>query len=284
MLRRILKMIVVSALFVAATPLAASAGNTEFEADLDPGQETAVVDSKGEGEAEFTVKRNKIRFELEWEDLTSGAVAAHIHCAAAGVDGAVGVTLLSEAKGTDGKVKGSFSAPDPGNGCGWASLNDVLTAMVTGNAYVNVHTANFLPGEIRGQIAPEDLEFEADLDPGQEVQAVVSDGEGEAEFTLRRDKVRFKLEWDDLTSSAVAAHIHCAPAGSNGDVGVTLLAETKGTDGKVKGSFRAPDAGNACGWLTLSDVLAAMVTGNAYVNVHTTNFPGGEIRGQIEID
>ena len=129
-------------------------------------------------------------------------------------------------------------------------------------------------------------EFEADLDPGQEVQtpAVVSDGEGEAEFTVKRNKIRFELEWDDLTSSVGAAHIHCAPAGSNGDVGVTLIAETKGTDGKVKGSFTAPDAGNACGWLTLSDVLAAMVTGNAYVNVHTANFPAGEIRGQIEID
>jgi hypothetical protein len=34
----------------------------------------------------------------------------------------------------------------------------------------------------------------------------------------------------------------------------------------------------------VSDVLAAMVTGNAYVNVHTSNFLGGEIRGQIEID
>jgi hypothetical protein len=31
-------------------------------------------------------------------------------------------------------------------------------------------------------------------------------------------------------------------------------------------------------------VLTAMVTGNAYVNVHTINFPAGEIRGQVEID
>jgi hypothetical protein len=127
-------------------------------------------------------------------------------------------------------------------------------------------------------------EFEADLDPGQEVDAVVSDGEGEAEFTVRRNKVRFKLEWDDLTSSAVMAHIHCAEAGVNGPVGVTLFAKTKGDDGRVKGSFKTPDAGNDCGWLTLGDVLAAMVSGNAYVNVHTVNFPGGEIRGQVEID
>lgn len=154
MLRRILKILVASILFVAASPLAASADSSEFEADLDPGQEvqTPAVVSDGEGEAEFTVKRNKIRFELEWEDLTSSVVAGHIHCAAAGANGFVGVTLIHETMGDDGKVKGSFTAPDAGNTCGWTSLNDVLAAMVTGNAYVNVHTANFPAGEIRGQV------------------------------------------------------------------------------------------------------------------------------------
>jgi hypothetical protein len=154
MLRRILKIGLASSLIVATIPLAASADSSEFEADLDPGQEvqTPAVVSYGEGEAEFTVKRNKIRFELEWEDLTSPAAAAHIHCGAVGANGPVGVTLLSETKGTDGRVKGSFKDPDEGNQCGWASLSDVLTAMVTGNAYVNVHTPNFQGGEIRGQI------------------------------------------------------------------------------------------------------------------------------------
>ncbi|MGH8914325.1 MAG: CHRD domain-containing protein, partial [Acidimicrobiia bacterium] len=94
MLRRTVKIGVASILFVALTPLAASADHrTEFEADLDPGQEvqTPAVVSDGEGEAEFAVKRNKVRFELEWDDLTSSAVAAHIHCAPAGSNGGIGV-------------------------------------------------------------------------------------------------------------------------------------------------------------------------------------------------
>jgi hypothetical protein len=153
MLRRFLKIGVASMLIVASTPLTASAHNAEFEADLDPGQETPAVESDGEGEAEFKLRRDKVRFHVEWEDLTSGAVAGHIHCAPTGSPGPVGVTLLSEPKGTDGKVKGWFDGPDAGNDCGWTSLDDVIVAMATGNAYVNIHTATFPGGEIRGQIA-----------------------------------------------------------------------------------------------------------------------------------
>lgn len=289
MLRRFLRIAVISILFVTVAPLAASAGHrADFDADLDPGQEVqdpAVV-SDGEGDADFTVKRNRVRFKLKWDDLTSDAVMAHIHCAPAGSNGDVGVTLFAQNKGDDGRVRGSFRGPDPGNACGWSSLGDVLAAMVSGNAYVNVHTTNFPGGEIRGQIEPEDIEFEADLDPDQEIQdpAVISDGEGEAEFRLKRGKVRFELEWDDLTSNAVMAHIHCAPAGANGVVGVTLFAEEMDDEGKVRGSFTGPDAGNGCNWATLGDVLGAMAGGDAYVNVHSVDFPAGEVRGQIEID
>ncbi|MEW6403930.1 MAG: CHRD domain-containing protein [Chloroflexota bacterium] len=97
--------------------------------------------------------------------------------------------------------------------------------------------------------------------------------------------------------NVVAAHIHCGAAGVNGPVGVTLFMGTPGS-GPVngllaRGAITAPDPGNACGWVTLADVLAAISTGNTYVNVHTNDgvdpantgpgdFPGGEIRGQIE--
>jgi hypothetical protein len=131
----------------------------------------------------------------------------------------------------------------------------------------------------------DDLAFQFGLDPEQEIQtpAVVSDGDGKAELVLRHDAVRYKVKWDDLTSNVVAGHIHCAPAGVNGAVGVTLVHESPlDPDDRVRGSFTGPDAGNQCGWATLGDVLAAMLSGNAYVNVHTQNFPAGEIRGQVD--
>lgn len=98
-------------------------------------------------------------------------------------------------------------------------------------------------------------------------------------------------------SNVVAAHIHCGAAGVNGPVGVTLFSGGMAGSGRFDGvlsagTATAPDAGNACGWETIQDVLDAMATGNTYVNVHTNDgvaptntgpgdFPGGEIRGQI---
>jgi CHRD domain len=105
----------------------------------------------------------------------------------------------------------------------------------------------------------------------------------------------FKVNVANIDNT-VAAHIHCGAVGVNGPVGVTLfMAAPAGgvTNGTLaEGTITVPDAGNACGWTDTAAVLAAMQTGETYVNVHTNDgvpppntrpgdFPGGEIRGQI---
>jgi hypothetical protein len=45
-------------------------------------------------------------------------------------------------------------------------------------------------------------------------------------------------------------------------------------------NITAPDAGNECGWTDIDDVVAAMESGNAYVNVHTTAESGGVPSGE----
>jgi hypothetical protein len=87
-----------------------------------------------------------------------------------------------------------------------------------------------------------------------------------------------------------------APPGSTARSVVTLFAGSPGggpvSGTLAEGTITAPDAGNVCGWTDLASVLAALESGNTYVNVHTNDgvppastgpgdFPGGEIRGQV---
>jgi hypothetical protein len=83
-----------------------------------------------------------------------GVVAAHIHCAPVGVNGPVAVTLFTGGPVSPNGIlaQGTVNAPDDGNGCDWTSLQEVLTAIHNGFAYVNVHTQSNPGGEIRGQI------------------------------------------------------------------------------------------------------------------------------------
>jgi hypothetical protein len=139
--------------------------------------------------------------------------------------------------------------------------------------------------------------FVATMSGGQEVPARDTQAVGVATFKLREDgtALEFKVNVANI-DNVVAAHIHCGAVGVNGPVGVTLFMGEPG-GGAVQGTLAegtitAPDAANACGWTDLEAVLAAMRSGNTYVNVHTNDgvappntgpgdFPGGEIRGQV---
>lgn len=125
--------------------------------------------------------------------------------------------------------------------------------------------------------------FKTKLTAAAEVQDPPVASSGRATAKLRTDgfNVIFGLLWANLTSDATAAHIHCGAAGTNGPVGVTLFSGSMGTSNTIKGNFDAPDPENACGWATVGDVLAAIEAGNAYVNLHTVNYPAGELRGQL---
>jgi CHRD domain len=139
--------------------------------------------------------------------------------------------------------------------------------------------------------------FVATLSGDQEVPARDTQAVGVATFKLSEDgtALGFKVNVANI-DNVVAAHIHCGAAGVNGPVGVTLFGGPAGggaVNGTLaEGTITAPDAGNACGWTSLAAVLAAIRSGNAYVNVHTNDgvappntgpgdFPGGEIRGQV---
>lgn len=126
--------------------------------------------------------------------------------------------------------------------------------------------------------------YRAHLSGENEVPPVDTNAQGQAKFRLDRagDELHYKLIVANI-EDVVAAHVHCAPADENGPVGVTLFSggPTSASGPLAEGTVTAPDDGNGCGWETLDDVIAAMRSGEAYVNVHTLDNPPGEIRGQI---
>jgi hypothetical protein len=111
-----------------------------------------------------------------------------------------------------------------------------------------------------------------DLSGAEEVPPADPDGTGFARVTLNSGlgEVCWTITASDITLPATAAHIHAAPAGENGDIVVTLS---------------PPDeSGTASGCTSADRGLVKDIRKNAeqyYVNVHTTDYPGGAIRGQL---
>jgi hypothetical protein len=130
--------------------------------------------------------------------------------------------------------------------------------------------------------------FHARLSSAEEVAAtpVESDARGVAVFRLNREgtELSYRLIVANI-ENAVASHIHLAPAGTNGGVVAFLfgpsLIEGKFSGLLAEGTITADDLVNALAGQSLSALVDELKSGNAYVNVHTQLYPGGEIRGQI---
>ncbi len=141
-------------------PSKAAAPET-FQARLDPRSEVppANLDAAASpsGMANFTVSGTTVAYKLSASGLSSAPLMAHIHLGAPGAAGPVIVPLNIAAGASAGTAagEGTFDASGvkgkKADGSAM-TLDDVLSAMRSGGTYVNLHTANNKPGEVRGQI------------------------------------------------------------------------------------------------------------------------------------
>jgi hypothetical protein len=133
------------------------------------------------------------------------------------------------------------------------------------------------------------LEAGATLNGSQEVPPTGSAMSGNVDIEIENGRLKFALRVRNNTNDISAAHIHCAPPGVNGPVGVTLFGGSFTAERGLlaRGRITAPNAGNGCGWASIADIAAAIQSGAAYVNVHTTvasgGVPSGEIRGNLSV-
>jgi hypothetical protein len=132
--------------------------------------------------------------------------------------------------------------------------------------------------------------FSAHLTGAEEVPPADSQAQGQALFRLSKDgtAIHYKLLVANI-ENVTMAHIHVAPAGVNGPVVVWLypdapppvLIEGRFSGVLAEGVITADSLVGDLAGQSLDALLEAMMAGNTYVNVHTSQFPGGEIRGQI---
>jgi CHRD domain len=245
-------------------PMRAEAAPISFGAVVLAAEETtapAAVDAAAAGTVDLTVDAatGDVCVQSSLSGLSGAITMAHIHTGAAGVAGPVFITLPTTAT----TVAGCASATP-------AQAQAILNS--PNGFYFNVHTAASPGGAMRGQLSSS--VFNATLTGAAEVPVAGDpDGTGQAVVAVDvaggRTCVYTSVAAIDLP--AISAHIHSGVAGVAGAVVVPLTAPKLA----ISASCAQPAAG----------VIASLLASPAghYVNVHTTPFPGGALRGQLVV-
>ena len=137
----------------------------------------------------------------------------------------------------------------------------------------------------------------------EEVPSVSTTGNGQFDARIRGDEIEWQLRYANLEGAIQQAHIHLGNVGVNGGITVFLCTNLgngpAGTQScpappaTISGRIFAADvspnipataAARTQGLNTgeIDELIAAMRAGALYVNVHSTTWPGGEVRSQIQ--
>ena len=143
-----------------------------------------------------------------------------------------------------------------------------LDALLHGTCFVDVHTAAYPGGEIRGTVRASPAQFGAQLGGAQVVPSSGSTATGSASIDLL-PAGNLLCALSVAGMNGTAAHLHEGPFGS-GAPGMTLDVFPGGPTGWF--GFSAP--------LTPAQIVK-LQSGELYVDVHSLDFPGGELRGQV---
>ena len=141
--------------------------------------------------------------------------------------------------------------------------------------------------------------YEETAAPGSAGGAVSTTGNGT--FTARISNDESQIEWqltyNDLEGAVQQSHIHFGQKGITGPISVFLCTNLGngpvGTQpcpappATISGTITAADVTNLANERGISageldELIRAMRAGATYVNVHSTRWPGGEIRSQID--
>jgi hypothetical protein len=241
----------------------------------------AVGDPDGSATGLIRLQGNRVTFAFDWKGITAPTLG-HIHQGKAGVNGDVKVPLFASAMpATASAAAGAVTVPDQ-------ATADAIRKDPAG-FYLNLHTKEFPGGALRAQLQP--LRGAADvlrLVNGSGVRAFMSgdqevpvaggpavgDPDARAVTFIRPSgsQVDYSFAWIGVTPTL--GHIHKGGFGVNGPVVVPLFTEP------VPSTVFAL-AGTAT---SVDPALVQQIRKNPkafYANLHSSEFPGGAVRGQL---
>lgn len=235
-------------------------GEIMFTAKLEGSNEAPnpiTTDASGTAWAVLSADKSTLSYNITYAELDSTFTAAHLHLAPEGASGGVvhPITFL-----------GNSAAGQ------WINFADsILAKLIKEHIYVNIHSQKYPAGEIRDQLHNVNgIGFTSVLNGSQETPNPISTTGTGTGWTVLKDaatKIDYNLTVAGLSSNLTAAHFHNAPSGTGGGVvqGISF------TDSSSSGTWTG----------FAENMISELLKNQLYFNVHTTNNPAGEIRGQI---
>src|SRR5687768_17116128 len=263
-----------------ALAASSSAQVVELRATINQAQENPPTNAPGTGTAVmfYDVGANKFDLVVSITGMTNMAISSHIHEGAPGVNGPVVTNLGGEAVYTrsGGTLRATFrDVPHLGD----------PRRLLRGEAYYNIHSAQFPGGEVRGQLIPQPKRLYAIIDVPQEQAAFpavnlagLNDTGGAVMiYDPMTNMMRLRLSLFNFNNTLNNSHFHAQIPGVSGPVVVNLgnnanAGGYNNTNGFISGTFDIP--------MTGADPIGLLL-GGLYLNFHSTTFTGGEARGQV---
>ena len=234
------------------------------------------------GKVHVTLRCNKLTVWGKFKNLSSpllpvGGSPAHIHFGAPGATGPVVFPLKvhvnsNHHSGYLDACRNTFHLTET-----------QVRALKNGEYYVNIHTQNYPTGEIRGQLLTkvnDCRQYLVLLAGGNEVPPVSTQASGTLLASYNRGKLVLNGTFKNLSSQLLSvggspAHVHQGAAGETGPIVFPLqvVNDADNRGGKIL-------AGDNKYRLT-HDQKELLRNQELYVNIHTINYPTGEIRGQL---
>ena len=254
------------------TILSATAGGTALRVTLTGEAETPSGDPVGIGEAVVRLRsgQGQLCYTLEARNLGGAAAGAHIHRGGAGEAGPIVIPL---------RTPGAY-----GESRGCVGISRALSSQILANRqlyYVNVHTAEFPGGAVRGQLADTSgddagrlitvtLTGAAECNAPGTCNLGDTDGAGVTVFRFRPGLVCYRVRVQDIRLPAAGTHIHRGARTSAG--GIVVQMNAPDASGVSSGCTATPQT-------LIDEILASPAS--FYNNVHTTDYPAGAIRGSL---